>query len=104
MGPGRLREIFDRRRNAAVTLDKNDVAGPQRAQKGPWIGGRQRDKIFHGLSQVAREPAAEPLGDPISETRIRGQYHRQNPRKATNSTSAGVIAGLINNLDAATSA
>src|SRR5271166_4020431 len=95
VGPARLREIFDRRRDAGVARDKNDVARPQRAQEGAWIGGRQRHKVFYGLSQVAREPAAEPLGDPISEARIRGQYHRQNPRKATNSASAGLSAGLI---------
>jgi hypothetical protein len=74
------------------------------AQEGSWIGGRQRYKALYWLSQLAREPAAQPLLDPISETRIRDQYHRQNPRKATNPASAGVITGLINNLDGATRA
>jgi hypothetical protein len=41
------------------------------AQEGSWIGGRQRYKALYWLSQLAREPAAQPLRDPISETRIR---------------------------------
>jgi hypothetical protein len=80
-----------------VALGKNDVSRPQCAQEGSRIGGRQRYKALYWLSQVAREPAAQPLRDPISETRIQGQ-------KATNSASADVIAGLINNLKGATRA
>jgi hypothetical protein len=50
---------------------------------------RQRHEAFYRLSQITREPAAQPLGDPISETRVRGRYHRQNPSKGNKLSLGG---------------
>jgi hypothetical protein len=100
----RVRSDLKSARHRATSGTRSTSPGRNARKECSWTGGRQRHKVFYWLSQVARRPAVEPLGDPISETCIRGQYHRQNPRKATNFASAGVIAGLINNLDRAASA
>jgi hypothetical protein len=71
MRPGRLGEVFDRRRDLLVAFDQQDVAGLQRAAQRLRVGGRIGFVAGGFVLQPGRQPATEPV-----QQRFCGRRHR----------------------------